>query len=144
VTDWTKFDALFTCPEAVTDQDLRDSYQQLYVQAKEECEGLEMSSAQIMRTSVMLAWYYKHQQTSRVGYGDKGGYQHPGQEKDALLAWEQIARGWDDVRTKSRPRADGLPPEKVRDIFLAVLGEIDEPGLRAVLQDKFVEALSAV
>jgi len=144
VTDWTKFDALFHCPDAVTDDDLRDSYQQLYVQAKTECEGLDMSSAQIMRTSVMLAWYYKHLQTSRVTYGDKGGYQHPGQEKDALLAWEQIARGWDDVRQRSKPRGEGgLAPERVRDVFLAVLAEIDDAGLRALLQDKFVEALSA-
>jgi hypothetical protein len=142
VTDWSKFDALFHCPDAVIDQDLRDSYQQLYVQAKTECEGLDMSSAQIMRTSVMLAWYYKHLQTSRVTYGDKGGYQHPGQEKDALLAWEQIARGWDDVRQRSKPRADGLSPEKVRDVFVTVLAEVDEPALRALLQDKFVEALS--
>lgn len=143
MTDWSKFDALFTCPDAVKDRDLRDSYEQLYARAKDECEGLDMSSAQIMRTSVMLAWYYKHLQTSRVTYGDKGGYQHPGQEKDALLAWEQIARGWDDVRQRSKPRSDGLAPERIRDVFVAVLAEVEDPGLRAVLQDRFVEALSA-
>ena len=142
MTDWAKFDALFACPASVTDQDLRTGYEEFYVRAKAECEGLDMSSAQIMRTSIMLGWYFKHLQTSRLGYGDKGGYQHPGQEKDAILAWEQIARGWDDTRSKSRPRTEGLAPQTVRDIFLAVLGEVDDPGLRALLQDKFVEALS--
>jgi hypothetical protein len=141
--NWDKFDALFTCPASVTDADLRTGYQEFYVTARRECEGLDMSAAQIMRTSVMLNWFFKHQQTSRKGYGHDEGYQHPGQEKDAILAWEQIAKTWDDVRLKSRPRQDGgLAPEQVRDIFLSVLGAVDEPGLRAVLQDKFVEALS--
>jgi hypothetical protein len=142
--DWTKFDALFTCPASVTDDDLRTGYEEFYVTARGECEGLDMSVAQVMRTSVMLNWFFKHQQTSRVGYGDKAGYQHPGQEKDAILAWEQIAKTWDDVRQRSKPRELGLAPERVRDIFLAVLGEVSEPALRALLQDKFVEALSAV
>jgi hypothetical protein len=143
--DWDKFDSLFTCPSSVGDADLRGGYEEFYATVRRECEGLDMSAAQVMRTSVMLNWFFKHQQTSRKGYGTDDGYQHPGQEKDALLAWEQIAKTWDDVRMKSRPRADaGLAPEAVRDICLTVLGSVPEPGLRAVLQDKLVEALSAV
>jgi hypothetical protein len=142
-TNWDKFDSLFTCPASVTDDDLRTGYQEFYVTARKECEGLDMSAAQIMRTSVMLNWFFKHQATSRKGYGEDDGYQHPGQEKDAILAWEQIAKTWDDVRLKSRPRGEGgLPPEKVRDIFLAVLSAVPEAGLRAILQDKFVDALA--
>lgn len=141
--DWDKFDALFTCPASVTDNDLRTGYQEFYVTARHECEGLDMSAAQIMRTSVMLNWFFKHQQTSRKGYGEDDGYQHPGQEKDAILAWEQIAKTWDDVRMKSKPKVEGLSPEAVRDIFLRVLGGVDDPKVRAVLQDRFVEALQA-
>jgi hypothetical protein len=142
--DWAKFDALFTCPASVTDTDLRTGYEEFYATAKRECEGLDMSAAQIMRTSILLGWYFKHQQTSRKGYGEDDGYQHPGQEKDAILAWEQIAKTWDDVRLKARPReTGGLTPEQVRDIFLRVLGAVEEPGLRAALQDRFVEALQA-
>jgi len=142
--DWDKFDGLFTCPQSVVDKDLRSGYEEFYATARAECEDRVMSSAQIMRTSVMLNWFFKHQQTSLRGYGRDEGYQHPGQEKDAILAWEQIAKTWDDVRLKSRPvEAGGLQPEKVRDVFLVVLREVDDPELRAVLQDKFVEALSA-
>jgi hypothetical protein len=141
--DWTKFDSLFACPASVTDRDLRDSYEEMYSSAKRGLEGLDISAAQIMRTSVMLGWYYKHLQTSRVGYGDKGGYQHPGQEKDALLAWEQIANHWDDVRRKSQPAgATGMSPGQVRDVFVAVLAGVEDAGLRAELQDRFVDALS--
>jgi hypothetical protein len=142
--DWDKFDGLFTCPESVRDPDLRRSYDEFYVTARRECEGRDMSAAQIMRTSVMLGWFFKHQQTSRKGYGTDDGYQHPGQEKDAILAWEQIAKTWDDVRLKTRPQeTGGLAPEKIRDVFLLVLREVDDPELRAALQDKFVEALQA-
>src|ERR1700691_3898092 len=142
--DWDKFDSLFTCPSSVGDQDLRGGYEEVYASVRRECEGLDMSAAQVMRTSVMLNWFFKHQQTSRKGYGTDDGYQHPGQEKDALLAWEQTAKTWDDVRLKSRPRLDGgMPPEAVRDLVLAVLGEVRDPGLRATLQDKLVEALAA-
>lgn len=143
-TAWEKFDSLFTCPDSVTDDDLRTGYVEFYDTCRREVEGLDMSPAQIMRTSVMLNWFFKHQQTSRKGYGTDDGYQHPGQEKDAILAWEQIAKTWDDVRLKSRPKVEGLTPEQVRDIFLRVLGGVDEPGLRALLQDRFVEALQAV
>lgn len=141
--DWDKIDGLFSCPGTVTDDDLRRGYEEFYATIRRECEGLDMSAAQIMRTSVLLGWYFKHQQTSRHGYGTDDGYAHPGQEKDALLAWEAIARTWDDVRSKSRPQATGgLTPEQVRDVFLRVLGEVDDKGLRAMLQDKFVEALA--
>jgi hypothetical protein len=144
VSDWSEFDTLFTCPASVTDADLRTAYEQMYASAKRGCADLDLSAAQIMRTSVMLGWYFKHQQTSRIGYGDKGGYQHPGQEKDALLAWEQIANHWDDVRRKAQPSAaGGLSPEAVRDVFMAVLAKVEDSGLRAVLQDSFVEALAA-
>jgi hypothetical protein len=144
VSDWSEFDTLFVCPSSVTDADLRTAYEQMYASAKSGQAGLDLSAAQIMRTSVMLGWYFKHLQTSRHGYGDKNGYQHPGQEKDAILAWEHVARGWDEIRTKSRPAASsgGLAPEKVRDIFLAVLAQVDDPAMRAVLQDSFVEALA--
>jgi hypothetical protein len=143
-TDWARFDGLFSCPASVTDSDLRTGYEEFYATAKRELDGLDMSAAQIMRTSVMLNWFFKHQQTSRKGYGTDDGYQHPGQEKDAILAWEQIAKTWDDVRLKSRPRETGLAPERVRDVFLAVLGEVRDPQQRALLQDKFIEALAAV
>lgn len=142
-TAWEKFDSLFTCPDSVTDADLRTGYVEFYDTCRREVEGLDMSPAQIMRTSVMLNWFFKHQQTSRKGYGEDDAYQHPGQEKDAILAWEQIAKTWDDVRLKSRPKVEGLTPEQVRDIFLRVLGGVEEPGLRAALQDRFVEALQA-
>ena len=144
MSDWDKFDSLFACPSSVTDADLRTAYEQMYASAKRGSEGLDLSAAQIMRTSVMLGWYFKHQQTSRVPYGDKGGYQHPGQEKDALLAWEQIANHWDDVRRKAQPAsAGGLSPQAVRDIFVTVLGQVGDSRLRAQLQDAFVEALAA-
>jgi hypothetical protein len=143
MSDWAKFDSLFACPSSVTDQDLRVAFEEMYAAAKRGCEGLDLSAAQIMRTSVMLGWYFKHQQTSRITYGDKGGYVHPGQEKDALLAWEQIANHWDEVRRKAQPAVSGLSPEVVRDVFLKVLTGVDDPQLRAELQDRFVEALSA-
>jgi hypothetical protein len=145
MADWDKFDGLFTCPKSVDDADLRTGYEEFYATARRECEGLDMSAAQIMRTSVMLNWFFKHQQTSRKGYGTEEGYQHPGQEKDAILAWEAIAKTWDDVRIRTQARQSaGLSPEKVRDVFLAVLGVVQDGGLRAELQDKLVEALSSV
>src|SRR6267154_2368175 len=110
MSDWAKFDSLFSCPSSVTDDDLRIAFEEMYAAAKRGCEGLDLSAAQIMRTSVMLGWYFKHQQTSRITYGDKGGYVHPGQEKDALLAWEQIANHWDEVRRKAQPAISGLSP----------------------------------
>jgi len=144
-SSWDKYDSLFHCPDSVTDADLRTGYEAFYATARRECEGLDMSAAQVMRTSVMLNWFFKHQQTSRKGYGTDDGYQHPGQEKDAILAWEAIAKTWDDVRLKSRAReAAGLSPEKVRDVFLAVLNVVDDGGLRAELQDKLIEALERV
>jgi hypothetical protein len=141
---WTKFDSLFACPSSVTDEDLRAAFAEMYAAAKKGCEGLDLSAAQIMRTSVMLGWYFKHQQTSRVTYGDKGGYVHPGQEKDAILAWEAVANHWDEVRRKAQPSSSGLSPETVRDVFVSVLASVEDPALRAALQDRFVEELSVV
>ena len=141
--DWSNYDALFTCPESVRDEDLRAGYQAFYVTCRAECEGRDMSAAQVMRTSVMLNWFFKHQQTSRKGYGEEDGYQHPGQEKDAILAWEAIAKTWDDVRNKAKPaEVGGMSPEQVRDVFLAVLGMVEDGQLRAQMQNKLVEALA--
>lgn len=142
--EWDQYDGLFTCPDTVTDDDLRAGYQAFYATCRRECDGLDMSAAQVMRTSVMLNWFFKHQQTSRKGYGTDEGYAHPGQEKDAILAWEAIAKTWDDVRLKTQARqAAGMSPAQVRDVFLAVLGVVEDGALRAELQDKLVEALAA-
>lgn len=143
MADWDKFDYAFTCPSSVKDEDLRLGFEKALAELRRECAGSGMSTAMILRSSVMLGWHIKHMQTSRAPYKDDQGYQHPGQEKDAVLALTSVMKDHDDIRLRTRAKS-GLAPEQVRDVFLDVLAEVDDPRLRALLQDKLADALAAV
>lgn len=145
-TDWTDLDFAFKRSDAVTDTDLVVGYEALLARMRTEAQGLDISTAQILRGSIVIGWFVKHQQTSRRLYGDQGAYAHPGQEKDAIIAWEAIAKDWDDILHKSRSRgavASGVPVEVVRDAIVGVLKDL-APEERAALQSKFADAFERI
>lgn len=126
--DWTDLDELFTCPASVTDQKLRDLYQSLYDRVRRELETVELSTAQLIQGSLMMGWTVKHLQTSRKKYQSADGYQHPGQEKDAILALEGILRDWNDTMHKARVHRDrtrqGVPVEVIQQVLAQALSKL--------------------
>ena len=140
--DWTDLDFAFARPESVTDEDLVAGYEALLKRLRDEAEGLDISTAQILRGSIVIGWFVKHQQTSRRLYGDKGAYAHPGQEKDAIMSWREVAKDWDDVLRRAKQAlaaVNGIPVEAVKDAIVTVLEKVDEQS-RIILQAEFAEA----
>ncbi len=141
MSKWDQFDFAFNCPTVVTDETLRQGYQAAYAQVRAECDALDLPVGFIIRSSTMLDLFIKHQQTKSVGYGDDGGYANPAQEKDAINALQAIARDYDELLIKSRPKEPvlkGVPEDAIRDALVAVLRRIDDPELRVKLQMQFV------
>lgn len=139
---WDRFDFAFNCPESVRDGKLREGYQAAYAEVRSECENLDMPVGFIIRASSMLDLFIKHQQTKSVGYGDDGGYLSPAQEKDAINSLQAIARDYDELLIKSRPKTPdqpaGVPEQAVKDALVAVLRRVEDPDLRQKLQMQFV------
>lgn len=129
--DWSDLDELFTCPDSVTDDGLRALYEALRDRVRRETAGLDVSTGQLVQASLMLAWTVKHRSTSRHPYGDREGYQHPGQEKDAILALESVVRGFSDGIGKARDRAArdtaprGIPVDVVQTVLADALARLD-------------------
>jgi hypothetical protein len=142
VANWESFDYAFSVPASVTDEDLKLGYEKALVEARKECDGVDMSVAMILRTSFMIGWQIKHMQTSRRSYGSKEGYQHPAQEKDAMLAWMQVAKDYDEFKLKAKPHAlEGLLPQQVVSIVQAVVSKVQDTDQRDMLMDKLVEEM---
>jgi hypothetical protein len=144
--DWTDLDFAFARPESVTDEDLVTGYEALLARLRAEAEGLDVSTAQILRGSIVIGWFIKHQQTTRKLYGDAGAYAHPGQEKDAIMAWEQVAKDWDDVLRKAKLtmlNRDVVPLPIVKAAIIRVLENVSAEQ-RAELQSQFADAFENI
>jgi hypothetical protein len=144
--DWTDLDFAFARPESVTDEDLVTGYEALLARLRAEAEGLDVSTAQILRGSIVIGWFIKHQQTTRKLYGDAGAYAHPGQEKDAIMAWEQVAKDWDDVLRKAKLtmlNRDVVPLPIVKAAIIKVLENVSADQ-RAELQSQFADAFENI
>lgn len=142
MSKWDQFDFAFNCPSSVTDESLRMGYQHAYAEVRAECEGLDLPVGFIIRASSMLDLFIKHQQNKGKGYGEDSGYLSPAQEKDAINALQAIAKDYDELLIKSRPKdlaaAKGVPEEAIREALVAVLRRIDDPEQRVKLQMQFV------
>lgn len=145
MADWDRFDFAFECPASVKSEKLRAGYQSVYAEVRAECVAYDLPAGFVMRAATMLDWFIKHQQTKDVAYGEDGGYAHPGQEKDALVALQSITRDYDDLLIKSRPKEPrGVAPEAVRDALVMVLRRIEDPDMRVKLQMQFVNELEKI
>lgn len=140
--DWSDLDELFSCPASVTDPKLKQLYEALYARLKKELESIgfaQVSTAQLIQGSLMTGWTVKHLQTSRKQYQDKQGYQHPGQEKDAVMSLESILRDWNDVMLKARALHDktpqGIPVEVVQEALAGALSSLDQEVRIPILSD---------
>lgn len=139
MADWDKFDFAFECPASIKDDKLREGYQAVYAEVRAECEAYDLPAGFIMRAATMIDWFIRHQQTKGLAYGAEGGYAHPAQEKDALVALQAITRDYDDLLIKSRPKEPrGVPAEAVRDALVIVLRRVQDPELRMRLQQEFL------
>lgn len=145
MANWDRFDSAFECPDSVKNDKIRELYQGAYAEVRSECQNLDLSVGFIMRASLMLDAFIKHQQTKRSPYGEDGGYSHPGQEKDALVALQAIIKDYDDLLIKSRPKEPrGVSPEAVRDALVMVLRRIEDQDLRVKLQMQFVSEMEKI
>lgn len=140
-TRWDRFDFAFNCPPSVTKKVLKDGYQAAYAEVRSECEAMDLPVGFIIRASTMLDLFVKHQQTKGVTYGEDGGYANPSQEKDAINALQSIARDYDELLLRVKPKDQtmkGVPPELVKEALVAVLRKVKDPDVRQMLQMQFV------
>ncbi len=143
MTDWTNLDRAFTLPATVTDTKLRELYEYLRARLREEAEGAELSVMQILQGERSIGLYVRGRQAEAAEYGSPGGFAHLSQEKDYWSAWDSAASRFTDLVRKYKPKAaEGMSEEQVRDVVMAVLGEVGDPELRLALQDRFADALS--
>jgi hypothetical protein len=143
--DWSDLDALFSCPESITDPELRKLYEALYVRVTKELDNIEVSTGQIIQASLMTGWTVKHLQTSRQKYATEQGYSHPGQEKEAILALQNLLRDWNDIMLKARNQRDrgthGVPVHVLQEVLATALGSLPQ-DTRVPIISKIATSLS--
>lgn len=144
--DWSDLDTLFSCPDSVTDEKLRELYEVLVARLRTEMTTIEPNTGQLIQASLMTGWAVKHMSTSKAVYGEKSGYQHPGQEKDAILALEAIIRDWNDNLLKSRIARDrvtqGIPVKVVQEVLAGALSGLDQEARMPIIS-AIADGLSA-
>ncbi len=137
---WSDLDELFSCPASISDDKIRALYEALYARVKRELDAVELSTGQVIQASLMIGWTSKHLQTSRKVYGEKAGYQHAGQEKDAIMALEALLRDWNDTMLKARSQRDrahgaGVPVEVLQGVLAQALSKLPAEVRAPVVSD---------
>lgn len=139
MADFTDLDAAFTLPETVTDADLRSLFEVLVARCRAEASHLQMSTLQQLRIERIVTGYVRIKHAEKHPYGDKQGFQHPGQEKDANAAWQSIAKDFDDILAKSKPSDRAGIMAEVKELIVNVLSTVEDSGVRTGLMHRFVE-----
>jgi len=141
MADFTDLDWAFTCPAAVTDDDLRAGYEILVSRFRREGEHLPLNTAFQLLIERTINGYIKLKQTERRKYKAAGGFQHPGQEKDYNVFVQGMLHEVNEMLRKNHPTADKeFVLQQVKDVILAVMGGIGDTGVRDDLARRFAVA----
>lgn len=134
--DWA-----FTCPASVTDDDLRAGYEILVARFRGEGAHLPLNTAWQLLIERAISAYIKAKQAERKVYGDRGGFQHAGQEKDYNGYVQGLLHEVNDVLRKHYPNADReLTLQQVKEVILAVMSGIPDRDTRDDLARRFAVA----
>jgi hypothetical protein len=141
VADFTDLDWAFTCPASVTDDDLRAGYEILCNRFRSEGAHLPLNTAYQLLIERTVTAYVKAKQAERRQYGERGGYQHAGQEKDYNGYLNGLLHEVNEVLRKHHPGADReFTLAQVKDVLLGVMAEIPDPAVRDDLSRRFADA----
>lgn len=141
MADFTDLDWAFTCPDSVTDEDLRSGYEILVARFRGEGEHLPLNTAFQLLIERTINSYIKLKQTERRKYKAAGGFQHAGQEKDFNVFVQGMLHEVNDMLRKNHPTADKeFVLQQVKDVILAVMGGIPDPATRDDLARRFAVA----
>lgn len=141
MANFEDLDWAFTCPASVTDDDLRAGYEILTARFRAEGEHLPLNTAWQLLIERTVTAYIKVKQAERRQYGQPGGFQHAGQEKDFNVFLQAMLHEVNEVLRKHYPTADrDLTLQQVREVILAVMSGIPDTGVRDDLARRFAVA----
>lgn len=142
MADYTDLDALFTCPESITDEDLRALYEVLLRRYQVETAHVPLSTNQMIRIERVIRFTVLIKHAERRGYGALGGFAHAGVEKDINAHLQGLLKDVDDVLHKNRPPSPDLV-EKTRaiDLFSEVMKTVPDADERMRLTRSLAAAV---
>lgn len=144
MADFTDLDWAFSCPDSVTDVDLRTGYEILAERFRREGEHLTLPTAWQLLIERTIASYIKVKQAERYPYAAPGGYQHAGQEKDFNIFVKDMLHEVQEVLRKNSPNAErDLVLDQVKTVILQVVGALADTRIREDLARRFAVAFEA-
>jgi hypothetical protein len=141
MADFTDLDWAFTCPDSVTDEDLRSGYEILVARFRDEGAHLPLNTAFQLLIERTVNSYIKLKFTERRKYAQAAGFQHPGQEKDYNVFVQGMLHEVNEMLRKNHPTADrDFTLAQVKDVILSVMSGLPDPGVRDDLARRFAVA----
>jgi hypothetical protein len=142
MADFRDLDWAFTCPESVTDEDLRSGYEILVARFRGEgAHLLAMSTSYQLLIERTITAYIKAKFTERRKYGKPGGYEHAGQEKDFNTYVLKMLHEINDMLRKDFSTADQeLTIARIKEVILAAMSTIPDAEVRDDLARRFAAA----
>lgn len=138
MANFEDLDWAFTCPETVTDDDLRAGYEVLVHRFRAEGEHLPLNTAFQLKIERVINYYIKVKFAERRRYKTQGGFEHAGQEKDANVQLNAMLDGVSEMLKRHHPNADReLVLVQVKDVILQALRELPDAGVRDDLARRF-------
>jgi hypothetical protein len=115
---------VFKCPAEVTDETIKAGFETLRLRLELELGNMPLTTTALLRAERLLSFYVRMKQAETAGYGEKGGFSSPNEEKQVNAMIQGMLRDWDDIVIRSRPtgKDEVLAVErKFKDIFVEVL-----------------------
>jgi hypothetical protein len=132
-------DSLFTLPDWITNQALREAYEVMVARMRHEAANVSMNTVQQLLMERLAFNYVVLRTREDLPLGDLQGFQDARSQRDFNTFWLSTTKEFNDLLAKNiQPNRDGVLLH-VQRIVADVLGTIDDGALRNELIQRFVE-----
>lgn len=131
-------DKLFTLPELIDDQVLRDSYEVIVARMRREAGHIQMNTIQQLLMERIALNYIVLRYRESKPVGAEQGFTHAGVQKDFNTFWLTMTREFNELLARFRPSDKDAVMGLVKQAVEEILATVEDGAIRNDLAQRFV------
>lgn len=131
-------DALFSLPEWVDKQDLRNAYETIVARMRRECAHVPMNTVQQLLVERVAFNYITLRHREHLPLGDPQGFGDARVLRDWNTYWLSCTQEFNGLLVKFKPSDREAIMTMVRGAVAEILATVEDKGLRNDLVERFV------
>jgi hypothetical protein len=126
-------DRLYTLPEWLEDDTLREMYEVLVARLRREIAHVPLSTVQNLLVERLVANYCILRYRENRTLGDAQGFQHAGVEKEFNTYWLAINKQFEDLLIKFKPDDKKALLDHIKDVLIPAFSNITDSQERVAV-----------